>query len=76
MENNNNNKIQNAVSTKNIQKNTYSKKYYIMFFSIMIVSFLFIFWICNYTILKELFQIITLMALSIAIAEYTTRKYL
>ena len=76
MENNNNNKIQNTVSTKNIQKNTYSKKYYIMFFSIMIVSFLFIFWICNYTILKELFQIITLMALSIAIAEYTTRKYL
>lgn len=72
----NNNKIQNATAQSKVQKDTYSKRYYIMFFTIMIVSFLFIFWICNYTKLRELFQIITLMALSIAIAEYTTRRFL
>ncbi len=75
MENNNNNinkQIQNAAIKNN---NTYSKKYYIMFFIILVISFLVIFWLCNYTKLKEMFQIITLMALSIAIAEYTSRKY-
>ncbi len=76
MENHNNNRIQSATGQNNYQKNIYSKKYYITFFTIMLASFIFIFWICNYTILKELFQIITLMALSIAIAEYTTKKYL
>ncbi len=54
----------------------YNKKYYIMFFTIMIISFLILFWLCNYTKLKEMFQIVTLMALSITIAEYTSRKYL
>jgi len=54
----------------------YSKKYYIMFFSIMIVSFLLVFWLCNYTKLKEMFQVLTLMAFSIALAEYLTRRYL
>ena len=58
------------------KKNKLTKNYYIMFFSILISSFFIIFWLCNYTILKELFQIIALSALSIAIAEYTTRKHI
>ncbi len=89
MENNNNNqkKIVNAAvsASKQPQQNTvntttdsglYSKKYYIMFFSIMIGSFLLVFWLCNYTKLKEMFQVLTLMAFSIALAEYLTRRYL
>lgn len=74
MENNNQKQVQNATTPQ--QQKNYGKKYYIVFFSVMIISFLIIFWICNYTKLKEMFQIITLMALSIAIAEYTSRKYL
>ena len=91
MENNNNinKKIVNAsasnakVQTKTIsnakQENKselYSKKYYIMFFSIMLVTFLITFWLCNYTKLKEMFQIMALLAFSIALAEYLTRRYI
>ena len=47
-----------------------------IFFSIMIGSFLLVFWLCNYTKLKEMFQVLTLMAFSIALAEYLTRRYL
>jgi len=74
MENENKKQIQNATTPQ--QKSNYGKKYYTVFFTVMIISFLTIFWICNYTKLKEMFQVITLMALSIAIAEYTSRKYL
>lgn len=52
------------------------KNYYVIFFSILIVSFIIIFWLCNYTKLKEMFQIIALSALSIALAEYFTRRFI
>ena len=86
MENDNQQKAVNSVnsaekrtSARSNEKNTsglYSKKYYIIFFSIMIFSFLLVFWLCNYTKLKEMFQILTLMAFSIALAEYLTRRFL
>ncbi len=59
-----------------IRANAPRKNYYVIFFSILIVSFIIIFWLCNYTKLKEMFQIIALSALSIALAEYFTRKFL
>ena len=75
-ENNTQKKIVSAANqnTAKKQQNLYSTKYYIMFFTIMIISFLTISWLCNYTKLKEMFQIIALTALSIAIAEYSTRN--
>ena len=87
MENNNQKKIVNAA--KSLMQNNgftqtqkpgnngfYSKKYYTIFFSIMLVTFLVVFWLCNYTKLKEMFQIMALLAFSIALAEYLTRRYL
>lgn len=78
MENNNiPRKIEGAFNPK-LQKKTnpfYNKEYYTMFFTIMILTFIAIFWLCNFTKLKEMFQIISLTALSIAIAEYFTRSY-
>ncbi len=78
MENENNIKKQiQSASNPTLQKTSvYSKQYYIMFFSIMVTAFIVIFWLCNYTKLKEMFQIIALTALAISIAEYSTRKYL
>ncbi|MBR1943136.1 hypothetical protein IJ843_05320 [bacterium] len=77
MEENNTQKKIVSAANPNItkkQQNLYSTKYYVMFFTIMIISFLIISWLCNYTKLKEMFQIIALTALSIAIAEYSTRN--
>lgn len=72
-----NKKIQGAVNP-DLQQNTpkYSREYYIAFFSIMIATFITVFWLCNYPKLKEMFQVVTIVALSMAIAEYVTRKYL
>ena len=47
----------------------------IIFFTILICSFALMFWLCNFTIMKETFQIIMMSALSIALAEYFTRRY-
>lgn len=79
MENNNQpKKIEGALNpaTQNRNNGLYSKKYYAMFFTIMILTFIALFWLCNFTKLRELFQTITFCALSIAIAEFSTRKYL
>ncbi len=78
MDNDNNVKktIQGAANPNIKKSGLYTKQYYVMFFSIMVTAFVVIFWLCNYTKLKEMFQTITLAALAIAIAEYTTRKYL
>lgn len=67
--------IQGAVNPV-LKQTKYTKQYYVMFFAIMVTAFIFMFWLCNYTRLKEMFQIVLLTALAIAIAEYTTRKYL
>lgn len=62
--------------TQNLNQNVfYSKAYYKMFFTIMILTFVVVFWLCNFTKLKEMFQTIALSALAIAIAEYFTRNY-
>ena len=71
-----NKKIQSATNPNVKQNGTYTKQYYIMFFAIMVTCFVFFFWLCNYTKLKEMFQIVVLSALSIVIAEFVTRKYL
>ncbi len=70
-------KIEGA-SNPNIKPNAnnLTKKYYTMFFSILIISFFVIYWLCNFTKLREMFQVIALSALSIALAEYFTRRYL
>ncbi len=75
--NNSPRKIEGA-SNPNIKPNTkdLTKKYYTIFFSILIISFFAIYWLCNFTKLKEMFQIIALSALSIALAEYFTRRFL
>ena len=73
---NSNKKIQSAINVKSQQNSIYSKQYYIMFFVIMITCFVIIYWLCNYTKLKEMFQIVVFTALSIGIAEFVTRKYL
>lgn len=84
MENNNKQrKIEGAYNpnikqrqTQNLNQNVfYSKAYYKMFFTIMILTFIVVFWLCNFTKLKEMFQTIALSALAIAIAEYFTRNY-
>lgn len=88
MENNNSpRKIEGAYNPKlkqkqrqtqnlNLNQNVfYSKAYYKMFFTIMILTFVVAFWLCNFTKLKEMFQTIALSALAIAIAEYFTRNY-
>ena len=54
---------------------SYTKEQYYLFFTILICSFALMFWLCNFTKLRETFQIIMMSALSIAIAEYSTRKY-
>ena len=73
---NSNKKIQSATS-QNVQKsNAYSKQYYVMFFAIMVTCFIFFYWLCNYTKLKEMFQIVVFAALSIVLSEFVTRKYL
>lgn len=54
---------------------TYTKEQYCLFFTILICSFALMFWLCNFTIMKETFQIIMMSALSIALAEYFTRRY-
>lgn len=54
---------------------TYTKEQYCLFFTILICSFVLMFWLCNFTIMKETFQIIMMSALSIALAEYFTRRY-
>lgn len=79
MENNNQQKKIEGAFNPTTRRNLslfYSKKYYLIFFTIMIVSFILIFWLCNYNKLKELFQTITFCALSIAIAEYATRNFI
>ena len=78
MENENNVKkqIQSATNPTLNKPKLYDKQYYVMFFSIMVTTFVVIFWLCNYTKLKEMFQIMALAALAIAVAEYATRKYL
>ncbi|MBR2525742.1 hypothetical protein IKE67_04685 [bacterium] len=77
-ENNNNlnKKIQSATNPNLTQNKVYSKQYYIMFYTIMVTSFTFMYWLCNFTKLKEMFQIVAITAVSIAIAEFVTRKYL
>ncbi len=78
MENNNSpRKIEGAYNPtlKKKQNPYYSKEYYQIFFTVMILTFLLAFWLCNFTKLKELFQTIALSALAIAIAEYFTRSY-
>ncbi|RAI10599.1 MAG: hypothetical protein DKM23_02720 [Candidatus Melainabacteria bacterium] len=54
---------------------SYTKEQYYLFFTILICSFALMFWLCNFTIMKETFQIIMMSALSIALAEYFTRRY-
>lgn len=61
-------------TTNNLHSFT-QKEHYYMFFIILFVSFFVIFWLCNFTKLRETFQIIMMSALSISIAEYSTRKY-
>ena len=72
-------KIESANPTpKQIQKQgiiNYTKEQYSLFFTILICSFVLMFWLCNFTIMKETFQIIMMSALSIALAEYFTRRY-
>lgn len=54
---------------------SYTKEQYYLFFTILICSFALMFWLCNFTIMKETFQIIMMSALSVALAEYFTRRY-
>ena len=60
---------------KNGNPELITKEQYYLFFTILICSFALMFWLCNFTIMKETFQIIMMSALSIALAEYFTRRY-
>lgn len=71
-----NKKIQSATNPNIKPKSAYSKQYYIMFYTIMITAFTFMYWLCNFTKLKEMFQVMAITAVAITIAEYVTRKHL
>lgn len=73
--------VSNVVNNHSAKNNSIvppqlKKTYYFMFFSIMVVSFLFMFWVCNYTKYRETFQIMMMMGFSISLAEYFSRRFL